>query len=139
MLNEALAKVEAAEAMTRDLFIEVAQTLIGPFPGGDTTERAALWNALYRFIDVEAWESAALALVERVLPGRDIDLELREGMQDGQVYRFTDATIYAQAYSDDKRDFKAFGNSPALALLSALLRDKAKDAQQAGSPQAPRT
>lgn len=65
---------------------------------------------------------AALALVERKMPGRDIDLEIRETMTDGKVLRITDATIYAQAYSDDRRDFKAYGSSPALALIAALLR-----------------
>lgn len=64
---------------------------------------------------------AALALVEAKLPGRDIDLEIRETMADGVVLRVTDAAIYPLAYSDDQRSFKAYGNTPALALLAALL------------------
>lgn len=134
-LEALLARVESATGPDRE--IDLALMILG---WGGPRERY-LTDELDRLAFGEQWKftaslDAALALVERVLPGRDIDLELREGMQDGQVHRFTDATIYAQAYSDDKRDFKAFGNSPALALLTALLRAKAKDAQPHGTPQA---
>lgn len=64
---------------------------------------------------------AALALVERVRPGCDIDLEIRELMTDGTVKRVTDATIYGRAYSDEA-DAKAYANSPPLALCLALLK-----------------
>lgn len=70
---------------------------------------------------------AALSLVERVLPGRDITLETSEQMMDGQVHRVCDATIGAMPYSDGKATF-AYGLSPALALCLALI--KAKQAEE---------
>lgn len=87
---------------------------------------------------------AALALVEEVLPGSDVDLEIRETMMDSKVTRPTDATIYGRAYSDEP-NAKAYAPTPALALCLALLRaSKARgeagsvDASQAtGSPHAP--
>lgn len=74
----------------------------------------------YRIPHVTGSIDAALALVERVLPGRDIDLELRETMIHGAVLRVTDAIIYPLRESGGGA-VRGYGNSPPLAIILALL------------------
>jgi hypothetical protein len=64
---------------------------------------------------------AAIKLIERKLPGRDIILETRESMADGAVRRTSDATI-GEAYYSPEKPTHAYGNTPALSLIASLLR-----------------
>lgn len=58
---------------------------------------------------------------DRIRPGADIDLEIRESMTGGVVRRVTDVRVYGRAYGDEQ-DVRAYGNTPALALCIAALR-----------------
>lgn len=63
----------------------------------------------------------AVALIDRIRPGSDIDLEIREIMTDGVVRRVTDATIYGRVHSNELT-VRGYGSTPALALCIAALR-----------------
>lgn len=124
-------RVDAATGADREIDALIVRTLcpeahVGLYVVGDdepTVFHAQLLGIANKseLPHLTASIDASLALVEAKLPGRDIDLEIRETMADGKVLRVTDATIYPPAYSEGEQYFTAYGSSPALALLSALL------------------
>lgn len=73
-LTELLERVKAAAGPDRELFLSVARGIVPAYDGA-LDFRASL-NA---FVNVRAWESAALALVERVFPEADFDICYRRG------------------------------------------------------------
>ena len=111
-----IARLEAAEAGSRSLDDEVGVALFPPrwvpYPGVE----GAMYNAEQQKM---AWTvgcttsiDAAKALIERVLPGRVITLEMAGSAE-------------AYIHGDPcEPTIKAFGNTPALAMCIALLRAK---------------
>lgn len=115
-LQSLIERVEKATANERDLFVEVAKALVGPYEGGDLEARVAFWGRLFRLLDAEAYESAALSLVERKLP--------EWGWSTGTLVREEQTVGYA-AFVCSRRDDsceEVEGATPALAICLALLK-----------------
>lgn len=104
-LEALIERVEKATGPDRDLFLAVAAAVV-PDYAADLD-----WRATFNsFIAVGAWENAALALVERVLPGCDWRVQtLPSGGFEASVILIP---VIAHAQSE----------TPSIALLLAMLR-----------------
>jgi len=116
-LEEMLTRVEAATFCNKSLLWDICKTLNvsldTEYQDGPTT--------LEVLIDARAWQCAAVGLVEKMLPGRDVNLEIGKVGPD----RVTDAYISgADGYFEEPKtpDAHGYGLTPALALCAALLR-----------------
>lgn len=101
-LKDLLTRVEGATVDNEHVVLYDAIQLLAH----DETFRLRL-EAMRR---VQAYESAALALVSRVLPGLP-----------WMVQTAPEGTYYAHLYQRDPVDW-AYGKTPALALLAAMLK-----------------
>lgn len=124
-------RVANAKGADRTLFEDVAMAL---FPRGAPKDFRNRWRTL---LDAEAWESAALALVEAKLPGWAVQMEAwppSTGKPDRYVRADTErhpASARAKltecgpdgwhSRGDGHRIADGSAPTPALALLSALL------------------
>lgn len=111
-ITELRARVEGATEASRELFIEIARSVVADYAA------AIEWRSLYNgFIGCEAWTDAALALMERVRPGfcwrvhRQTPAEIE--VTNGQFW----ATCGVPGAQEDSR-----GEIAPLALLSAFFR-----------------
>ena len=117
-LTDLLARVEGATEPSIHLFFDVARaTYPDAYPAGWIYDQAlAEWRFLtfQKFVGICAWESAALALLGRVLPGWSWSLRSSPGeFTRASVWRSGEVTCVDAIRSD---------NQSALAILSAMLR-----------------
>lgn len=114
-LSALLERVEGATGETIDLFIAIACALDPvAYPGKWVEdEAAATWRftVFEKFLGAGAWESAALALIGRVLPGREVRVD-RKHDDSGK------ASIH---HPHGGSIGSATAPTPALALCAALL------------------
>lgn len=101
-------RVANAKGDDREMFKDIAVAL---FPRGAPKDFRNRWRTL---LDAEAWESAALALVATRHPGKRKSIDFFE---DGTAA----ASIDVWPDRNDRRPAAGHGDTPALALLSALL------------------
>jgi len=123
-LSALLERVEGATGETIDLFIAIACALDPvAYPGKWVEdEAAATWRftVFEKFLGVGAWESAALALIGRVLPGAPILMGLHQTEETipwarvGQAWQRSDATAASLALA------------LCAALLAAMIGEEAK-------------
>lgn len=120
-MGDLIERLEAATVGSRELDLAIGRAFNFPMVSrwGDHEWRpdgVGIWTTLPKFTTSL---DAALALAERVLPGLDIDLEIRpapEGLR-------TDAVIYSHGYGPTPGvSFRAWAATPALALCAAILR-----------------
>lgn len=117
---ELIERVRAADYPTADLFRQVNEAIGGFDP------RADFGAAFWRFIANQAWNDAALALVERVLPGWKKDIISDPRHNDFENNLHTKVRLYERLNprsirkprwgADDRSD-----DNIALALIAALL------------------
>lgn len=118
-LADLIAKVEAAEGGSRELDRLIAMTLAGATadytPAGEFRGyyRGGFWVSIGPIEPVTVFVDAALALVERKLPG------LQKSVVDLRPVRPCEANIWHYGHFDDVH---AKAATPALALCLALLR-----------------
>jgi hypothetical protein len=115
-LQDLIARVEAATESSVDLFYAVASGLLpDTFPSLiDHDHERVCWrvNVFGKFVSAGAWTDAALALVERVLPGWNCSaIRLHEEACEGHVWE-----------PGHVGSIQGKAPMPALALLLALLR-----------------
>lgn len=124
-LTDLLARVEKADGPDAWLFRDVLLALVpDPLTGGEAATvpvQVFRANALKLF-RAGGYLDATLALVERVL-GADWRWLLTNVGYDGGVYQGgCGATIHSPISSGGGPKWSGFANTPALALLAALLR-----------------
>lgn len=133
--QELLERVEAATGPDRELDRDILKALPTPTDGwGSVWPEHITWDSLTLLspwaAPITASIDAAVALVEKMLPGRDVNLEIGNVGAD----RVTDAYISgADGYFEEPKtpDAHGYGITPALALCAALLRAlAAKDTGQ---------
>lgn len=116
-LPSLLARVKEAKGPDKELFRAVAYALLN-------VSEVKCFDAFWRFLDAEAWESAALALCARVLPGWRWTVT-----SDGRKEGVPRAWLWIERrWIDDSdleppmlRNIDAEAATPALALLAALI------------------
>jgi hypothetical protein len=104
-LTALLARVEAATEMTWQLFTD-ASFAVG-------ANHDVLYDRLWHFVDAEAWETAALALIERRLPGWQWGID--------SPYAPNHKLAHAELWTGDD-EVIADAQTPTLALIAALLK-----------------
>lgn len=139
-IADLIERVGAATEDSVDLFLRVATTVLPEaYPGGWVLDvELADWRFLRfeKFLGAKAWESAALALCERVLPGWTHTLSWWPPTDVEQGH--CRCTLGGPGYITDESTSDTFevtfeGDKPqhALALILAML--KAVDARQGDS------
>lgn len=106
-LTVLLVRVEAAEGADRELFLTLAEALLPDY-------RVAIeWRISFNgFVGVEAWTDAALALCERVLPERRVQIDIAASPD-----------IKATAWiGPPSAEVYGLGHTAPLALLAACLK-----------------
>jgi hypothetical protein len=120
-LNDLLERVEGASGPDADLSMGVVFVAI---PAGNVEARRWAWG----IGDFTASLDAALGLVERVLPGWKWTVAHHHNMPDCETpdprpyYADAASAAWIEGETRRKEHAEAFGHTPALALLAALLR-----------------
>lgn len=102
-----LARIEAAEEPSRDLYWAVAEALVPE----DAENDGRFWSRFGSYTGNSAWTDAMLVLVERVLPGWDWLVRT------GPLW----ACVWQPKRVGDA-SFEVLGRPPALALCAAVVR-----------------
>jgi hypothetical protein len=117
-MEELLERVEKATEGDQGPLLRETRTALVPY----TPDDGPWISRFVHLIDAGGYESAALALVERVLPGCEFMFNSEEGR----------TLFHATIYIEPDRQWAYSKGSPALALLAALLRALIACAQAAG-------
>lgn len=112
-LHGLLARVEAAEGLSEELFADIVSGCFGPF-GVDVRSG----KRLLELIEVAAWTDAALALVERVLGECMVRFSGNSQDASASVVWRTEAGVRSTYSQDDDSSYPG----PALAVIAALLK-----------------
>ena len=119
-----LARIEAATGDEESLFVDAARSLLLKPPSGDIEaqrEHDLWWFRYGKMLDSRAFESAAVALCERVLPGYCWGVNSKDPLVNNlsvvELWRASDnkGCVYSEAFT------------PALALCAAVVKAKMEE------------